>query len=916
MTIDGFFHKTPADIYNLPLRNSSLFGYSMVYMETYKSLIVSAPNADVRGHIYNIDLNMKIISQLNASSVSVANADRGVWLGATLKAVKDSLVACAPRSAKLFTTPYNEPRIEGTCFKSNLQDFTEMQHRGDNKGIYSHTNYNVIFGWSLETTENNRLLVLLVGGPGGKGHVIKYNSLDGAPDYISRQTEQKAMQNLGYSIACGRFSKKIKCAVSSTYGTLGYGKIIFYNSWFDILHVVSDDHVGTLFGAALCKVDLGSGYHQLLVGAPLSRTDISTYDVGAVSLYGKDPLDDTKMVFVKKIQGSFNGGYFGNTIISLGDLDGDGKDEVAVAAPYDYEQRGTVYIYSGAVLADVNSDNKPAQVLKPESLLYFGFSLARLGDFDDNGCNELAIGAPESNTVVVYRSFASVKIDIDVKLLNTTRKGNEVTVTFETCLEFTYPEKPKIVKGDIRYRVQAGNDIVKNVDESVTLGRALPKSCKQYSVPLVETAHQILMFEVKDIVLNEDPRSLATFDPTRVLIRNDSVLYKSGQFSISDCGGGNCHPVLSVSIKTTMRDNQYLIGSSESESFSMVVSNKGDTAYSPCIEVEVFGASILKPGSCSFRESGTRIICTPRLALRNDTNWKIENVTLETSGLTSSEEVLEVRYDVLNLCDQPNQRQNNSLKISLQRDQMFNITGNSSPDSTVNFTSGENLDGNRSVSHVYKIQNNGRTNWVGVECKVTLPKVKYATYQIFFQSDGTSRNWPIDDATWRTEGLMGSEKSEESGSVVCDIGNVFRGQSTSVYVNIKVAPHLLGLVKKTNETRTLTTSLQLLLKGDIVPDVIQRVTTTFQLKYATVALWIIILSVIVGLLLLLLIAYALYKCGFLRRQKKARLQRLRRSVYRQSMVRTRHRSRSATGDSANLVSSEEQQQKEQEQTAE
>lgn len=156
------------------------------------------------------------------------------------------------------------------------------------------------------------------------------------------------------------------------------------------------DLTGSRQGSALAVIDFdGDGIADKLVGAPFT-----TYEGhrGAALVYRGLP----KGAFSFKPLALTGGDSFGATIVSTGDLDGDGAADYAIGAPHadgDTGLTGAVTLHRGgqrgAVLATLSAGTPSAK---------FGYSIAS-GDFDADGKPDVAVGAPyESPTPALYQA--------------------------------------------------------------------------------------------------------------------------------------------------------------------------------------------------------------------------------------------------------------------------------------------------------------------------------------------------------------------------------------------------------------------------------------------------------------------------------------------------------------------------------
>jgi hypothetical protein len=142
------------------------------------------------------------------------------------------------------------------------------------------------------------------------------------------------------------------------------------------------------FGWYVARVpDLdGDGRDDLAVGAPLAP------DAGGAPIGGAWILSSASGKPIQQWAGSGALSGFGEIVAAVGDVDGDGKADVAVASPRTNDQTrslpGEVRVYSGASGREVRSwtGGQPGEL--------FGRMTVDAGDVDGDGIDDVAIGAP------------------------------------------------------------------------------------------------------------------------------------------------------------------------------------------------------------------------------------------------------------------------------------------------------------------------------------------------------------------------------------------------------------------------------------------------------------------------------------------------------------------------------------------
>lgn len=666
------------------------------------------------------------------------NADRdqkdNQFLGVSMESQDNMFIVCAHRFIDRGSSGDSRNPL-GKCFYTEnraLEDFQEFHPcRGRSSGV---GNFGVCQAGSSVALadEGDGNIAIGVGAPGSyswRGIIFRRSS-SGELDEMDEGEGTTSNGWQGYSMTKGHITDANReDFIVSVTRTLTYIGTVNIVTNTDALDIVNENQqyrgiqIGEYYGFSLAAVDLnGDGLDELLVGAPMySRTGIP--EVGRVYIYRN--VGGNLEFFIHLTAPTIEEyTRFGHSITNLGDINGDGLEDVAIGAPFG-KGSGTVYIYHGSV-ADTISSLTPQQVIVgseiTESLTAvnspkgFGYSLASGLDVDGNGLNDLVIGAYESQQVFLLRSRAVARVTITltsnpaiVNLDNTTCMLESVNYAcFNVTACTTFPGGTIILPDNIdleftfigdRRNAELGLEqriFFNNVNQEInqTVSRMLSKgdeTCVSETVYVKNgITDRINGFPIELSISGPELNSInvdGNPNPTNLL--NVPTVFVSGINELQvetfkDCEGFVCVPdleliFLNVSYESSSGDppTSLVVGMVTNFNVWMTFSNTNEDAFlsqlSFTIPTAQFQFIRIEPRrfliTCSSVVRGNETVYTCLIAnpLGMDQNRTLAVRLQPTKLLTGAEGIINLKFSATSINEEmPNTLQDNNFTLPIE----------------------------------------------------------------------------------------------------------------------------------------------------------------------------------------------------------------------------------------------------------
>uniref|UniRef100_A0A8C1PKU2 Integrin, alpha 9 n=1 Tax=Cyprinus carpio TaxID=7962 RepID=A0A8C1PKU2_CYPCA len=723
---------------------------------------------------------------------------------------------------------------------------------------------------------------------------------------------------LGYAVTAGHFSSPntIDVAAGAPQDSGGGKVYIFRIEGTSLVKTfqASGKMMGSYFGSSLCAVDLNAdGLSDLLVGAPM-HSEIR--DEGQVSVYLSSGNGVMEEVAILNGDNAYNA-HFGECITSLGDIDDDGYQDVAIGAPKEDDYGGAVYIYHGDATGIVNkySMRLSGRSINP-TLQMFGQSISGNVDMDGNGYPDVALNL---FAVACDRSRPVISVDVSIFLpvsINITvpqcHEGPQHLNCFNVtiCMSFRGKHVPGHIEllynltadSDKRHkglppRVYFGNGGEQTVAVSQRFSLEINRQqCHHYTSFVrkeVKDVFAAIVFEAayslgKHVVDGHQDRDLPSLTPILRWKKGEKIAAKNETWFEKNCLSEDCAADLRLHGKLLLSGSHLALGGVRNVSLNLTISNAGDDAYDTNIYfnfsrevhyinfLQRYHLSVLFDTSRLSGENETLLFLVHARSANPEHDSTLHDNTLELSiplvhevdtAITGVVSPSSFVYG--NSVDRSRFVQLDDMECSFQplnfTFQVINNGPSRLPGSTVDIRIPNRLAGNGAdMFHIIDTQvSEGRGNctWHRNPKPCTIPQDKENIFHTIFAFFTKSGRKVLDC----------DRPGRACLTISCSLSSQAKEEATSIDVQMLLNTEILQ--------RDSSSVIQFVTRGHVQLDdravevstgLPEDISLVFEALHSQeprgyVVGWIIAISLLVGILLFLLLAVLLWKMGFFRR---------------------------------------------------
>uniref|UniRef100_A0A8C2WF85 Integrin subunit alpha 6 n=1 Tax=Cyclopterus lumpus TaxID=8103 RepID=A0A8C2WF85_CYCLU len=888
----------------------SLFGFSLamhqqVDPEDKRMLLVGAPRAkrlwnqksEVTGGLYKCSITSHSMKcdrvDFDNHEDTEKESKENQWMGVSVNSQGPGgkIVTCAHRYKRRarVNTDLESRDIIGRCYVLS-QSLTINPSSSEEGGSWhfceSRPRGHEMFGscqQGLSATFDKDYHYIIFGAPGAydwRGVVrleqknesfIEMDIFDDGPFEVGDEDEKNpalvpAPPNsyLGFSLASGMgLTKKGQLTVVSGAPRANHsGSVVLLKKGDDTTNILLEEFtlegegLASSFGYDVAVLDLNAdGWLDIVVGAP-QYFEKDGIIGGAVYVY-VNKAGKWNSVTPTRINGPQDS-MFGVAVENLGDINQDGYDDFAVGAPYDNNGAGNVYIYQGAA-----NGLRSEKVLSGQSLggSLFGYSLAGNFDLDKNAYLDLAVGSL-SDSVFLFRTRPVISIKKEIKF-----SPKQIDFTDKKCGR----RKGKVHSASASHTGSCSIDIFFLLSCSkCILGVDRKRRQSSTQIPPVLDANEPMKTQSEVNFLKEGcGRDNVCQSNLQVNYRYGHRTTDEGIFTPLELTGGM--PVIKLSDQKdiTLEVKVSNLDGDDAHEASLIATFPRSLTYSASrsapTELEV---------TCKANKNGSMADCDLGNPFRHNSETTFY-IILSTSGISFNTTELEI---TLQLVTTSSQEKIAPIKAKLKVVTMLqlSLSGQAQP-SQVYFTGKVKSESDMktesdigsAITHQFRIINLGKhledfgTTTLDIHWPKVTVKGKWLLYLMDISSTGVNQLECSPKGEVNPLKMVSENITLRYFFTWCLFLNSSRGMCSAV----------ITLKSRLWNSTFIEASLHVDGSKNTVVNAGTQVRLTVFPKslgaqYAGVPWWIIVLSILFGLLLLALLAFLLWKCGVFEKKNK------------------------------------------------